>query len=395
LLKKHVEEEVFAEPQENLLNVNETQYLDYLARKYLIDPLVIHFENVEVTQAEKTLEMQRGAWHGPVVTFHVPASGDLSLLRMQPGTRLGWSIPIGLEQGGFSFDVANLDNYTAEQMQRRADDLLNNIKQQAEYVADEVGAHNRNLRSFSADTVRRRKTDLLRRQKLVSELRFPVRRAVTTPQTFVVPTPPRRVIIKPASSNIPFTPEPTIDDESYAEILQVLEDVGRGLERLPSSYLGKGEEDLRDLLLVYLGTNFPSATGETFNRAGKTDVLIRHEGSNLFVAECKFWTGEKGFLATIDQALNYLTWRDSKAAILTFVKQKNLQPVLDAIGAAAARHPCYARDCGRRSESLFQFEFCLPTDETRSVRVAVMCFHFPEGREKAPGAETSSGLEIS
>jgi hypothetical protein len=57
------------------------------------------------------------------------------------------------------------------------------------------------------------------------------------------------------------------------------------------------------------------ATGETFNFQGKTDILIRAQGKNIFIAECKFWKGEKVFLETIDQLLSYLSWRDSKAAI--------------------------------------------------------------------------------
>lgn len=63
-----------------------------------------------------------------------------------------------------------------------------------------------------------------------------------------------------------------------------------------------------------------SATGETFNKKGKTDILLRHAGNNAFVGECKFWKGEKSFLSTIDQLLGYLTWRDSKTAVIMFVK---------------------------------------------------------------------------
>jgi hypothetical protein len=44
--------------------------------------------------------------------------------------------------------------------------------------------------------------------------------------------------------------------------------------------------------------------GETFNFEGKTDILIRVEALNVFIAECKLWKGEKQFLATIDQLLS-------------------------------------------------------------------------------------------
>jgi len=37
------------------------------------------------------------------------------------------------------------------------------------------------------------------------------------------------------------------------------------------------------------------ATGETFNAAGKTDILIRVEDRNVFIGECKWWSGAAGF----------------------------------------------------------------------------------------------------
>jgi hypothetical protein len=82
------------------------------------------------------------------------------------------------------------------------------------------------------------------------------------------------------------------------------------------------EEHLRDHILMVLDPNFEygSATGETFNKKGKTDILLRHDSSVAFVAECKFWGGEKVFHKTIDQLLNYLTWRDSKTAVIIFVQ---------------------------------------------------------------------------
>src|SRR5260370_4966399 len=54
-----------------------------------------------------------------------------------------------------------------------------------------------------------------------------------------------------------------------------------------------GEEDLRTHFLVQLnGVYEGQATGETFNFEGKTDILIRADGGNIFIAERKFWSGE-------------------------------------------------------------------------------------------------------
>ncbi len=102
----------------------------------------------------------------------------------------------------------------------------------------------------------------------------------------------------------------------------------------PLTYSNKGEEDLRDHLLLQLAPrvkNEGSVTGETFSKVGKTDILYRHNNSNAFIAECKFWKGQAKYLEAITQLLNYLIWRDSQAATIIFVKNKEMSSVLEII----------------------------------------------------------------
>src|SRR5580698_7522141 len=96
---------------------------------------------------------------------------------------------------------------------------------------------------------------------------------------------------------------------------------------------------MRSHFLVQLNGAFEGqATGETFNFQGKTDILIRVDGRNIFIAECKFWKGEKSFLETLDQLLSYLSWRDSKAAVLVFNRNVNFTAVLDKITVTTPTH---------------------------------------------------------
>jgi hypothetical protein len=72
------------------------------------------------------------------------------------------------------------------------------------------------------------------------------------------------------------------------------------MELSPHAFSAMGEEDQRSHFLVQLNGAFQGqATGETFNFQGKTDILICIcvDGKNTFIAECKFWKGEKSFLA--------------------------------------------------------------------------------------------------
>lgn len=129
---------------------------------------------------------------------------------------------------------------------------------------------------------------------------------------------------------------------------------------------------------MMLEPNFEgAATGETFNKTGKTDILLRHDGSNLFIGECKFWKGEKNFLSTISQLVGYLTWRDSKAAVIMFVPNKDFSSVVDTAKEAASKHENFLKFVNERDETWFDYEFHLNDDRNRVVKLAVMLYHTP------------------
>ena len=148
---------------------------------------------------------------------------------------------------------------------------------------------------------------------------------------------------------------------------------------MPAVYTNKDEEGLRDHFLIILETNFEgSATGETFNKSGKTDILLRHDGNNTFIAECKFWTGEKKFIETIDQILKYLTWRDSKASIMVFVRNADFTNVITTAREAAKKHSNFINLESEEAEGTIQrFRFHLNVDTKRELLLTVLLFHFP------------------
>jgi hypothetical protein len=115
------------------------------------------------------------------------------------------------------------------------------------------------------------------------------------------------------------------------------------MERSPSAFSGLDEEALRTHFQIPLNGKFQGmASGETFNAASKTDILIKHEDRILFVAECKFWKGAQSLTDAISQLLSYMTWRETKAAILLFNQNKNFSSVLDQIpgGLPNTRNLC-------------------------------------------------------
>lgn len=152
----------------------------------------------------------------------------------------------------------------------------------------------------------------------------------------------------------------------------------RAMELSPATFRDMGEEDLRTHLLVMLNSHHEGdATGETFNRAGKTDILIRRNDGNTFIGECKFWKGAKGFAATIDQLLRYTTWHDTKTAIIVFNRDRGLSAALAAIPLAVEGHKAWVRTLPARGETSFRFVLRHPDDQQRHLRMAVLVFEVP------------------
>lgn len=164
----------------------------------------------------------------------------------------------------------------------------------------------------------------------------------------------------------------------FNKILRTVQRAGKQFERLPATYAGKREEDLRDHILISLESAFPgSATGETFSRIGKTDILMRKGSTNIFVAECKYWTGPKSLGKAMGQLLGYLTWRDSRAALVLFVQNKEMSRVLAEIESEVPKHPNCVAYCGKTDDSWYDYRFHVADDPGCEVDLAVLAFHTP------------------
>lgn len=170
-----------------------------------------------------------------------------------------------------------------------------------------------------------------------------------------------------------------IDNETYLFVLNRLHTIGKNMECLPSTHRGKSEEDLRDLLILGLQPHIEGeVTGESFNHGGKTDILVRRGQANVLVAECKMWRGPEYFKSGISQLLRNLTWRDRRAALVLFVRNKGMSQVLQAVPAAAMKHAHYVRSVSEADETIPTYCFRGHHDPGHEVQVSVLAFHLPE-----------------
>lgn len=380
-----------SETDDYLLNVNESDYIKYKTDAATVDLVYINEKEIYATTSEQMIPaeyfrnsffVEEGQTYKKVVIkFHVPFMGNKDLLWCTPSTRIMWTTKVELHNGEITFEIINFDN-DAQYIAREKDSIISNILRQLENVSKDTVNYNNNLGQRIKAAFETRKRNVLMKHDLLSSLGVPIKKTGGVSSTFSIPTPATRKKIKiekPIVSEVGFTPEPTLDVGMYNQILQLIHDVGKGFERLPSLYAGKEEEHLRDHFLMILEPNFEgSATGETFNKTGKTDILLRYEGSNVFIAECKFWRGQKAFLETISQLLGYLTWRDSKVAVIVFVPNKDFSSVLETVTKEISEHPNYIEYIDAKDETWLNYRFHLNNDRNRAVSLAVMLYHLPK-----------------
>ena len=379
------------EKDDYLLNVNEDDYLQFKTAAMSVDEVIIHGEHIHASSAERMIPADLFPRHfyvrpgesykKDVITFHIPVSGNLELLKTIPSRRIIWTMPVNANQTEISFDVINFQDDAAAIVNAK-DQNLRNIMQQLDNVNEEVKQFNAQVESRVKMAMQTRKEKIQKQTGVLAALGVPIRKSSNTPATFAVPAPQIRKkieVTKPAVHATGFIPEPALDSSTYMEILCLINDVGKQFERLPSIYKGKEEEHLRDHILMILEPNFTgSATGETFNKSGKTDILLRHESSNVFIAECKFWKGAKSFTDAVSQLLGYLTWRDSKAAVVIFVQNSDFTQVLETVRHEIMRHPIYLKFVRAEDEAWSIHNVHLNGDRNRIVNLAVMLYHLPK-----------------
>ena len=376
-----------------ILNVNATEFAEFLVQDLYIDFPILHFDKIFIDSTEKdipaswfpmTFDVYQGkSYKRDVIIYHIPYTGDIQILKYRAASRYSMSggTEVEVNQDSISVDVINFYD-DPERIKKDFENSKRQILSDYEYLKQDCENYNTNLLSFANSIIRQRKQAVLKKNDIMSSLGVPLKKRDGIARTFSVPKPElrKKIKVEPKVYEKGFSPEPTLSFENYNEIVKIIYDVGKNFERMPSVYSSKGEEDLRDHILLTLDPNFAygSASGETFNKKGKTDILLRYDSSVVYIAECKFWKGEKQFLSTIDQLLGYLTWRDSKASVIVFAKNKDFSNVISKINEITDKHKNYLRTIGNKGETWWNYKFHINGDRNREIDLSILAFHLPD-----------------
>jgi len=390
--KLEVKREIDELKEDYILNVSEEDLTKALVEKYILETPKIMIDkiyslepkevDVDVSQDPNgnILDRSRPPYRkGTLFTIVIPFEGDKELFYYQPsaycsGTRKG-----NIQENKLFLEY-KITHHDAEALKKDRDHDIEWIQYYLKYVENDVNNYNNSLENYIKNLIKTRKDKLLQDRNLLSSLNIPIKKRSDASWTYSIPVKKKKMnITLPQVKPEEFKQEPTLAMEIYEDILKILKNMSLVMERSPRVFSKMKEETLRDHFLVQLNAQYEGeAMGEVFNFLGKTDILIRHNNNNVFIAECKFWRGEKTFLETIDQLFKYITWRDTKIAILLFNKQGDLTKILEKIPKIIKNYHLYKRTINISKEAQFRFVLHIPNDTNREVILTVMVFDIPK-----------------
>ena len=256
------------------------------------------------------------------------------------------------------------------------------IEKYLRWLREMAEPFNAQLLNVAREAIKHRKEKVRKDADVLVALGIPIRRRDSLPSTVSIPVQrtsiplPKPVETKPAESL-----DPVISEKVYRQIIKTMADMALVVERNPTAFEHLSEEEIRFQFLIPLNALYEgNATAETFSYQGKTDIQIRYQGKPIFTAECKFWGGPKSLTETVDQLLAYVTWRDTKTAILLFNKNKNFSQVLEQIEPTLRAHSRFVRFEGKKNETEYQFAISHPNDAARYITLTVLAFDIPRDR---------------
>jgi hypothetical protein len=365
---------------DRVLTVPIEDLISSLVEEYIVHPVQLDEDAMTSSGATDMQIWVQGsvreiAVDGTAVEWTVPFSGDAVLLHARPSSYTMNPPRAEIRGSALVFRYEGRSPIDPSAAKTALTGALGEVKGWLNRQLPDIDNFNANLPERLRNLLAGRRDKVLKDRELDAFLEIPLQGRSDRSATFAIDPPPvqRPPLRTNPSGTQPFEPEPAISTEGFAAILAELSNATAAVERLPQTFSGMPEESLRDLLLVVLNNRFGPATGETFSRKGKTDILVSYGSDQraVFIAECKWWSGASGFASAIDQLLGYLTWRDSKAALVIFSDRKEPTSIAGKARDVLIAHQAFKREGGVLS-GVPTFVLRQPADEMREINVALL-----------------------
>ena len=384
--------EVNAAPVEHLRDVDEDGWVAALVERWSVEAPVLHVERMWQDEAKEVqvdvrgyanraiFDYDRPAWFpGYRIKVHIPFSGEADVFKLRAST-FSYNPPRAEIGRGELTETIEYPTDSPVDIAAHASELAGKVNQHLSWARGDIDEFNRNLEQTARQAILARRQRVEAHEAHIARTGLPVGPPDQSAKTFITDALVRRPapVLPSLREDQPVPLEPVLADEVFEDILSIIRSAGLAMERSPATYVGMGEEDRRQVLLLALNTQYQGrAVAEAFNVAGKTDILVRHENQNLFIGECKFWSGAKGFIATVDQLFGYRAWRDTKLAIVMFVRERDLTAIIEKGREALAAHPQFVEWKTPASETELRASVSWPGDDRRHADLVVFFVSTP------------------
>lgn len=384
--------DVNAAPEEHVLRVDEDAWVEALAARWRVEAPRLDIERMWQDPAEEVqvdvrhdqmrgiLDRSRPAFYpGYRVKVHIPFSGDATVFKLQPSS-FTFNPPRAHVGSNELTDTVEYPHDGPVDISAHARGLASSVDKYLTWARNDIEQFNDDLEREARAAVMQRRQRITAHRVHVAETGLPVGRPDNTARTRIadaivrMPAP----VLPSLPDHEPMVLEPVLADAVFEHILSVIRSIGQDMERSPATYAGMGEEDRRQTLLAALNTHYRGQTvAEAFNVSGKTDLLVRHDAQNLFIGECKFWSGQKGFGETVDQLFGYRAWRDTKLAMVMFVRERDLTAIVEKARDALGDQDQFVAWGPTANETELRATMSWPGDDRRHADLAVLLIHTP------------------
>ena len=386
---------------EQLNAASDVEIVAHVISESRIEPLTIHEDRAEAEHIETAVDVsghfdravfdrsQPRLIRGNQITVHVPFTGDPELFRFRTST-YNYNPPQGRVRktsdagGTVVMSLALPADLDEKQFNQWIGQQLKGLREYTNWSRNDVEAFNETLEGQARAAIGARRHQLERQGDLLKNLSIPLRRRADAPNPTPLPMPKR--IVKPLPAPRAVEQEYEISGQDYEYILKILRHESRSFEATPNACVKLDEEELRDVVLAHLNGYYEGmAAGERFRKKGKTDICIEHENRAAFVAECKLWKGGKAIGEAIDQLLGYLTWRDTKSALLVWNKTvKDFAKLQQSIPGLLSEHLLFVRSDESGHAGEWRAVFRSASDDERRITVHVFLVDLGSDRKGVP-----------
>jgi hypothetical protein len=312
---------------------------------------------------------------GLIHYIHIPFTGNRNFFHYEPWGNIG-EFPGGevlADEIMLSIGGAWL---TPQDIERMVEKQVALIEKGLESFRGDAERFRQNLPGTLRPALQRRRQTAEAEAHTAARLKYPIKPNPDAPPPPTVP--PIRKKIAPPPLPRASSPDPTLQEEHYQNILSICENMARVMERSPSAFEKIAEEDLRWHFIMQLNAQYDGVSGEAFNYQGKTDILVRMGNHNIFIAECKYWSGPKGLGDTLDQLFRYVTWRDTKTSIIKFVDRKSFTPIVEEATKTMGAYPLLVGQPKQEGDTRFRYTLKHPDDPKRLITMTKLLFHIPK-----------------